>query len=688
MVKMRDRDDDGWRPHQDDKYPQAGSFSWDPNRVPQDCIDDLTKFLEWRRSADVTDVAKKLTDKQQRDNNELLDRLIRIRRSAHSSAALVLQLVISVCILCSVVGYIGCFSLVQNSGSSLFGPLLWLGLESLLSIVRMVDAPPLKLAVERNRHAPLVTTDIDAEQIAVDKALPLVREKEFLEDIARYTGPLERCKLEPNQVLFYSFVGSQSHDTAEKLLYITLSDSTRRTALVLVPPRSNLQHENDPITIHEATLDSDDMYADVGNNILESHPRVRNNRATLDSVLVHHRVITNKIAQRSARPPGGRTSWHDNYVFYRIPFISQASSDSLDFQSTSIGYRDTSSQWLRSILAKGSRKSHGPILPTFHAPSPPPSWHIAEWLADVLASAIYATEQKKVASPIGLTEADKQYLLLGRQAVSKSKFTHKRGEEVENSAILDIGRVPVASSDSHNDEDPDLKQIRVTNALDELLDKWMDREIVLLEESIMLEEITHKRWIKLVDDLKLKERYGTHYVERLLDVRIATARKRLGNENEKKDERVKKVHSGAINVGVQLGHSWDDARKWLEQTWTEKINSFPRCNGNSEIISRSFDLPSAKESPIRKDYYFKMGQKESVDAQDDADRRRANQRLGQISKAKALEDGVEVYKKFLSEPEADQATKAQDSRGAGEGLNRGVPVPDRQSRAMSIFTTY
>ena len=74
----------------------------------------------------------------------------------------------------SVVGYIGCFTIVQGYAGSLLGPLLWLGAETTLSIIRVLiwslnpkfdDAPLLKLQPNRK-------DDI------FDKVLPFVTQRE------------------------------------------------------------------------------------------------------------------------------------------------------------------------------------------------------------------------------------------------------------------------------------------------------------------------------------------------------------------------------------------------------------------------------------------------------------------------------------------------------------------------------
>ena len=68
-------------------------------------------------------------------------------------------------LLASVVGYVGCFSIVQNSASSL-GPVSWLCLEVGLSVVRLAiwawnptedDAPLLEINLELDQYEPLPT---------------------------------------------------------------------------------------------------------------------------------------------------------------------------------------------------------------------------------------------------------------------------------------------------------------------------------------------------------------------------------------------------------------------------------------------------------------------------------------------------------------------------------------------------
>ena len=88
-------------------------------------------------------------------------------------------------LVASIVGYVGCFSVVQNSTST-FGPISWLCLEAGLSIVRLAiwasnptwdDAPPLEIILELDKyeHEPFPTCNKDNTEILRYKVLPLTR---------------------------------------------------------------------------------------------------------------------------------------------------------------------------------------------------------------------------------------------------------------------------------------------------------------------------------------------------------------------------------------------------------------------------------------------------------------------------------------------------------------------------------
>ena len=91
-------------------------------------------------------------------------------------------------LLASVVGYVGCFSIVQNS-ASISGPVSWLCLEAGLSVVRLAiwawnpttdDAPPLEINLELDKYEPLPTCNKDNKEILTYQVLPLTRARDFL----------------------------------------------------------------------------------------------------------------------------------------------------------------------------------------------------------------------------------------------------------------------------------------------------------------------------------------------------------------------------------------------------------------------------------------------------------------------------------------------------------------------------
>ena len=146
-------------------------------------------------------------------------------------------------IIASVVGYVGCFSAVQGSGSSKEA-LIWLCLEAGLSIIRIVlwainpegdDAPPLEFKFKLDEHPPLPTCCKSADEIEESKVLPLVRATDFLQEITSYTGPLPQFS-RPSLTLYYTltrrFHVTPDSFSSERVLYITIFDHTERTTRV------------------------------------------------------------------------------------------------------------------------------------------------------------------------------------------------------------------------------------------------------------------------------------------------------------------------------------------------------------------------------------------------------------------------------------------------------------------------
>ena len=95
----------------------------------------------------------------------------------------VLLFLLLIGLIASIVGYVRCFSIVQNSTSTI-GPVSWLCLEAGLSVMRLAiwawnptrdDAPPLEITLQLDKYEPFPTCNKDNEEILQSKVLPLTR---------------------------------------------------------------------------------------------------------------------------------------------------------------------------------------------------------------------------------------------------------------------------------------------------------------------------------------------------------------------------------------------------------------------------------------------------------------------------------------------------------------------------------
>ena len=114
-------------------------------------------------------------------------------------------------LLASVVGYVRCFSIVQNSAST-FGLVSWLCLEAGLSLVRLAiwslsdDAPPHEINLKLDEYEPLPSCNKDDAEILEYKVLPLTRARDFLKSITSFVGPFDP---EVRNDIFIRFLGTR-----------------------------------------------------------------------------------------------------------------------------------------------------------------------------------------------------------------------------------------------------------------------------------------------------------------------------------------------------------------------------------------------------------------------------------------------------------------------------------------------
>ncbi|KAF5321580.1 hypothetical protein D9619_000363 [Psilocybe cf. subviscida] len=110
-----------------------------------------------------------------------------------------------------VVGYVGCFFLIQHSASST-GTLVWLGLEAVLSVLRILvwatnpswdDPKGIVLELKLSPDRPMITCNKFAENILRQGSnVPLTRSGVFLEELIAWAGPLPSFNV-PDVELYY-----------------------------------------------------------------------------------------------------------------------------------------------------------------------------------------------------------------------------------------------------------------------------------------------------------------------------------------------------------------------------------------------------------------------------------------------------------------------------------------------------
>ena len=224
-------------------------------------------------------------------------------------------------LLASVVGYVGCFSIVQNSAST-FGPVSWLCLEVGLSVVRLAiwawnptrdDAPPLEINLKLDKYEPLPTCDKDNTEILEYKVLPLTRARDFLKIITSFVGLIKPFSI-PDTSLYYTLTRKyppknnediepenvEKQELGERTLYITVFDHKERTTRVYTRDDGN-------DTLYSTK--SDAPLVDVGHFILEVEidAKIDSNgdpvcadSNVLSSLREHHQSILGHIQYRLA----------------------------------------------------------------------------------------------------------------------------------------------------------------------------------------------------------------------------------------------------------------------------------------------------------------------------------------------------------------------------------------------------
>ena len=210
-------------------------------------------------------------------------------------------------LLASVVGYVGCFSIVQNSASS-SGPVSWLCLEVGLSIMRLAiwawnpttdEAPPVEINLDLDKYEPLPTCNKYKEEIMEHNVLPLTRARDFLKSITSFVGLIKPFS-NPSLSLYYTLTRKRYlfDGVNERTLYITVFDHKERTTGVYT-------RDNEVDTFYSTK--SDAPLIDVGHHLFEVEIEAKidpkddpvcSDGNNLNLLREHHRSIIEHIQYR------------------------------------------------------------------------------------------------------------------------------------------------------------------------------------------------------------------------------------------------------------------------------------------------------------------------------------------------------------------------------------------------------
>ncbi|KAJ7481817.1 hypothetical protein FB451DRAFT_1237253 [Mycena latifolia] len=162
---------------------------------------------------------------------------------------ILLQFLLFIGIVSTAIGYLSCFTVVQNATPR--NTYIWLGLEIFLALLRIYiwalnpsydEHTGLRLELrlpDNPERAPTLTTGRDVLPILEEHDPFVVRtDTHFLEYISPYTGPVERFNDPDNHVVIYYALAGYFSDTSEsdeaKVLLTTVLDLESRSTFVLV----------------------------------------------------------------------------------------------------------------------------------------------------------------------------------------------------------------------------------------------------------------------------------------------------------------------------------------------------------------------------------------------------------------------------------------------------------------------
>ena len=520
------------------------AFRWDENLPSQECICNLKRYLlstqvEAPEFSKLEDIRNKLSHL----HNEY------IRTSPFSHTFIFISwTILFLSLPATVAGYIGCFTVVSGSRGN--GPLIWLGLEAALSIIRILlwawnpsfdEQTGVTVRLKLASHQPLVTTEKNLEVVEATgkRTIALVPERRFLERITPYTGPLEQFQSPENVALYFTLTGKGAE---QKHLYLTVFDINRRIA----------------VTLHSEDMEGGLTYTDA---VVTCNKIASEMEATLQSMI------------------GNNHPWRTNHTIL-IDDLSHYYFSMIRALNFSHPTTDNPPSHLETLMrcfrlpGANIRTQNEHRTPT--GAQLPRKWNLLPKRAE-------SNDQSPVSRPLSLTEHDKLYLRRGSEHYLKTKLVANWSSWIVTG--LESMRSDVKWDCHHalTNLTSDKAKWELTELERQLAFEWARREWSLLVSSFDLEDILHRRmeeFVKQVVEKRQNERLGV----RLWSEFGVEQRKRLEKEREDVKERMEKEMKISAERAEREGWAWRDqsrnfspkvmweaGQQFIDKKWGEAI---------------------------------------------------------------------------------------------------------------------
>lgn len=293
----------------------------------------------------------------------------------------ILRILMSLGIIAAVVGYIGCFSVVQGAGHPR-GPIIWLTLEGILSVIRMIvwglnpdthDLDSIKMSLELVRHPPFSTCNKTSDEIFDEKILPLVRAGDFLRSIKSYTGFLKHFD-DPDTSIFYTLTRKSviAPEIKERNLFITMVDHKERATRVYYEDGSSKGQilAASPLT---TDLAYDSLNTKIVGTINPTNVPIMNNPGQWAALRSHYQCISVQLKLRDSDSRTLRDEIHIDWKLSTAHTTRQADPEAGgsgnlepdddieylvqgDFQRKRRRRSTSQRQWIESLMAEVDRQ--------------------------------------------------------------------------------------------------------------------------------------------------------------------------------------------------------------------------------------------------------------------------------------------------------------------------------------------